>query len=172
MKNRAFTLIEVITAIFVLLVGILGAFAVTRQIISYISFSNSKLSAAYLAQEGIEIVRNIRDTNWFQGENNWDDGLRDGDWEADYTTTTFSGTHYDNCSPASGHNCDRYDGDVLNVDGRGFYGYGAGVLTEFTRKITITSVESDTLEISVLVEWKEGGKTNKITVRENLYNYY
>jgi len=59
-----FTILELIVAIFVMTVGVLGAYAVVQQIIVYNSISSSRLTAAYLAQEGIELVRNIRDTNW------------------------------------------------------------------------------------------------------------
>jgi len=160
--KRGFTIVEVIIAIFVILVGILGAFSATRQIISYISFSNSKLSATYLAQEGIEIVRNIRDTNWLEGEN-WDNGLWSGNWQADYNDSGLSSW----TDP----------GTPLNFDGN-FYSYDITTNpTKFKRKITINSVDTNgdgenDLKVTVLVEWKERGKTNKITVRENLYNYW
>lgn len=158
--KRGFTLVEVIIAIFVLLVGILGTFAATQQIISYISFSNSKLSVVYLAQEGIEIVRNIRDTNWLERED-WDNGLWSGDWQADYNDLSLSS----------------YSGNFLNLETAGFYGYGTGTPTKFKRKITIELVDTNgdgenDLKVTVLVEWKERGKTNKITVRENLYNWW
>ena len=63
-KGAGFTILELIMAIFVMTVGVLGAYAVVQQIIVYTLVSSSRLTAAYLAQEGIEIVRNIRDTNW------------------------------------------------------------------------------------------------------------
>ena len=71
-----FTILELIVAIFVMTVGVLGAYAVVQQIIVYNSISSSRLTAAYLAQEGIELVRNIRDTNWLDPVNPlWDDGI-------------------------------------------------------------------------------------------------
>ena len=54
---------EAIVAIFVITTGIVGVLSLVTQTISSATFSKDKLIAAYLAQEGIEIVRNIRDTN-------------------------------------------------------------------------------------------------------------
>lgn len=66
-KNRGFTLLEVVAAIFLLLVGMTGVFAVINNTIKLMASSPYKLTAAYLAQEGIEVVRNIRDTNLIMG---------------------------------------------------------------------------------------------------------
>src|SRR3989344_6798261 len=61
---RGFTLVEVIVAIFVVTVGIGGVFAFLQStLFSGITLEN-QLIAPYLAQEGVEIVRNIRDTNY------------------------------------------------------------------------------------------------------------
>ena len=111
-SKRGFTLLEVITAIFILTVGTGASFALIQQTLLASSLIEFKLIASYLAQEGIEIVRNIRDTNWLQEQRNtepaksspWDDGLCGGGtcyWQADYTTATFIGippygmTNYD-----------------------------------------------------------------------------
>ena len=87
-KKNAFTLLELIVSIFVISVGILGAYILYSQIISFSEVSKARLTAAYLAQEGIEIVRNIRDTNWVinnkGGNRDWNEGLEDGNYGADY----------------------------------------------------------------------------------------
>lgn len=80
-KKNGFTILEVMIAIFVVTIGVLAAYNVTQQMISYTYHSASRLTAAYLAKEGIEIVRNTRDTNWLEQEN-WDNGLSSSDWEA------------------------------------------------------------------------------------------
>lgn len=72
--NKAFTIIEVLAAILVITIGVLAAYAVVQEIVSQTLESSSRLTAVYLAQEQIENVRNIRDTNWLGGEV-WDNGL-------------------------------------------------------------------------------------------------
>ncbi len=64
MINKSFTLIEVIIAIFILTMGTVGAFSLIQRTIAFTSISSSRLTAAYLAQEGMEIARNIRDSNY------------------------------------------------------------------------------------------------------------
>lgn len=159
--NRGFTILEIIVAIFVITIGVLAAYTATQQIISYTYRASSRLTAAYLAKEGIEIVRNIRDTNWLNFAASWDDGLTacTAGCEADYTTQSLAGG---------------YAGDFLNIDANGFYSYQTTTSpTKFTRKIIIIPDGSDKLEVSVEVQWKEKGiNYGPIIVRETLYDWF
>ena len=74
--KKAFTLIEVLIAIFLITVGIAGAFDLIQRTVAFSAISSSRLEAVYLAQEGIEIIRNTRDSNWL-AENPWDSGIED-----------------------------------------------------------------------------------------------
>ena len=68
-----FTLIETLVAITILTLGIVGPLELAYKSISYTKLSQNKITASYLAQEGMELVRYIRDTNkinsnpWLQG---------------------------------------------------------------------------------------------------------
>ena len=172
-----FTLLEVIITLSILVIGIVGISYLITQTIAGGRIPYQKLIAAYLAQEGIEIVRNIRDTNWIE-EENWDSDLLCGtppcDWEADYTTQSF----INNCGSATNYNCHSYNpNNFLKIDNDGFYNYSSGTDTKFKRKITISEPATpdcpagDCLSISVVVEWEEKGKVYKIECRENLYNW-
>ena len=162
-KKKGFTFIELIITIFVLLIGVLAAFIAAQQPMRYTAFSISRLTATYLAQEGIEIVRNIRDENWLNG-NGWANGLNGcsevdpgGGCQADYN---------------DGRSFTSYDGSFLNIENdSGLYGYGAGSPTKFKRKITINPTGSDNAQVIVSVEWEEKGKGFKVEARENLYNW-
>lgn len=153
MKKNSFTLIEVIAAIFVITVGIVGILSLLSQLIVSSALYSKRLIVAYLAQEGIEIVRNIRDTNWLEGKN-WDHGLGTGDWQADYDDI--------NLSP--------YADIPLKINGN-FYNYEAGSDTIFKRKITITKPQAHILEVRVQILWQERGRSHQLTVQENLYNW-
>jgi len=153
-----FTLLEAIVAIFVITTGIVGVLSLVTQTISSSTFSKDKLIAAYLAQEGIEIVRNIRDTNWLE-EVAWNDGLGTGIWEGDYDDTQNLTSWID-------------PGNFLNIDASGFYSYAAGTPTKFKRKITIGSGPIvDSLNVKVEVFWQEKGKIYTVPAQENLYNW-
>ncbi len=156
-KKLGFTLLEVVIAIFVLTVAILGTMILIYNTLLASSITSNRLIAAYLAQEGIEIVRNIRDTNWLEGDD-WKNGLGNGDWQADYDDLSL--TSYN-------------PGNVLYIDANGFYNYFSGSPTKFQRKITIGSGPvSDSLEVTVEVNWQERGKPYSFTVKERLYKWY
>ena len=88
LNKNSFTLIETLVAISLLTVGTVGAFTLIQKTIAFTSVVSSQLQASYLSQEGIEIVRNIRDTNYLKGEN-WNEGLPQGDWPAETLLTKF-----------------------------------------------------------------------------------
>ncbi len=65
-KNKSgFTLVETLVAVFIFSISLTVMFAVLASGISDLNFSKKKTTAQYLAQEGIEYVRNIRDTHVF-----------------------------------------------------------------------------------------------------------
>lgn len=70
MKQKGFSIIEVLVA--TALVGgvVLGVFALLGPALKASLISNHMLVASMLAQEGIELVTNIRDTNWYEDFNN------------------------------------------------------------------------------------------------------
>ena len=94
-KNKGFTLIELIIAILILAVATIGVYNSFSTVVIFTDGVSSRLTAAYLAQEGIEIVRNMRDNNWLDVYQGWKKGLSDTNTdcsngcEADYRTGTL-----------------------------------------------------------------------------------
>lgn len=156
--NRGFTLIETLFAAFVLIVGFVAVMSLIHRATASTQLASSRLTAAYLAQEGIEIVRNIRDSNWLaQGQNptlSWDQNLGVGDWEADFDdfALTF------------------YQARNLRVNG-GFYNYASGQDTKFRRRINIAKPDPSTISLAVEVSWSERGEDFSVVVQKNLYNW-
>lgn len=154
-------------AISILTLAVGGAFTLIQQALVTASVAESKLLATYLGQEGIEIVRNIRDSNWLIQRANrdfpWKEGLSTGIYEADYNDLTLS--------PYSGEGRDLY------IEGSsGFYAYltspGPGdVKTKFKRRITLTEIGIDKLNVSVQVRWSERGRSHNVEISEQLYNW-
>lgn len=74
-KKTAETLIEVIIALFVLVIGSGAATVLIVSALQANTFSKDSLVGLNLAVEGIEAIRNIRDTNWvkfsYDKENCW-----------------------------------------------------------------------------------------------------
>ena len=151
--NKAFTLIEVIIAISVFLIGILGIYAVIPRIISISAANTSRFIASQLGREGIEIVRNIRDSNYLEGSV-FDDELNDGEWRVQYNKDfllSLSGNPF------------------LRINGQGFYNYDSGTETKFKRKVTLSHPGTDRLNVKVEVSWSGNGSF--LEIEENLYNW-
>jgi len=169
-SGAGFTILEVILAITVLTLAVSGSFILISQTIGSISVVQSRLIASYLIQEGLELARNIRDSNWLKNEA-WGQNLEAGDWEGDYLTLT-------SCPPP----CQYDDLRFLGIDGNGFYSYNysSGNETIFKRKITFSDRvdlndppdgQIDKFKVSVEVLWKERGQLHSLSAQEYLYNW-
>lgn len=174
--QKGFTLLEVFIAIAVLTIGIGGVFLLVRQTISFGSGTSLKLTATYLSQEGLEIVRNIRDTNFLKihkGQGGtWTTGLTGcaSGCEADYNDTSLM---------AFGNRFLK-QAEVQGQDNYRLYTYDSGLDSLFVRKITIVPGgtaeppcpgNSDLLCVSVEVSWQERGRSNTVQAATKLYNW-
>lgn len=160
--NHSFTLLEVLVAIFIFTVGIVGVWLLIQQPLVYSQNLSRQLIAVYLAQEGIEIVKNIRDSNllkkcYISTSTQWYEGLvieqgvgPEPPKEADYTNWKLS----------------PYEGRFLTINSNGFYGYSndSGVeKTLFKRKIEIYPITVGPVNrLPVKVDILYGDKEEKI----------
>lgn len=162
--RQGFMLVEVLIALLVVSIGVGGVIALVSQTSSFASNASSQLTATFLAQEGVEIVRNIRDSNFLNihngGSVQWDNGLTPCTGfplgvgcEASYTDTVLAvaGDHF------------------LNFV-TGFYSYTAGTPTQFKRKIFIDGT-GDTRTVNVQVTWQERNRTHTVSAATNVYNW-
>src|SRR3989344_317443 len=174
-QKNGFTLIELIIATFILVFAIVGVYNSFSTVVVLTAGSSSRFTAVYLAQEGIEIVRNIRDNNWLNGRN-WKTGLSDTNkdcssgCEADYKTGTSADTRL-------GLTLFGNNGNYLNIKDSVFYSYentGVFLPTKFKRKIVITpdAINPDVLKVYVLVTWQEKDEVFNMEAEEYLYNWY
>ncbi|MBU0546839.1 prepilin-type N-terminal cleavage/methylation domain-containing protein [Patescibacteria group bacterium] len=164
-KKNGFTIIEMIAAIFIINIGIAAVFSLVVQSSSYVDLTNSRLIAVYLAQDGIEVARNIRDGNVLKmaktGVGVWTDNFSLG---ADYYNFDYRSQSIPDNVNCSGKNY------LQVIDG--FYVCSFNVNAKFQRKIRLNQVSSDKIEITVDVFWTDKGKTNSINVSEILFNWY
>jgi len=163
MENSAgFTIIELVISILILSVAVIAVSSAFFVMTILTSDAADRLTATYLAQEGMEIARNMRDENWLKMDANpagstWDSGLDCANGcQADYKTGTNDALVM---SPWSG------SGTYLRIDPlNGFYNYTGGEDTKFKRKITIKSVpDVDNLSdhiVNVIVEVSWNSKSN------------
>lgn len=181
-NQEGFTIIELIITIVFISFALLGIYAFFHpaQILSA-NFSNHS-TALRLGQEGMEVVKNIRDNNiraghqWLQGLIGCQNGC-----QLDYKTGTPAQTPNDRLQPYN-------ESKFLKINDDGFYDYtGASVPSHnstlmFKRKITITIAPAssggpisqgtpDSLRVEVLVTWKYNNQTLSFTTVGYMYNY-
>ena len=158
--QRGFTLVEVLVSAFIITLGAGGAMALIQQTLSFTSNAALQLEASYLAQEGMEIVRNIRDANLLslhKGNGGiWTDGLTgcETGCQVDYTQNSLS----------------TYQDTFLQFSS-GLYSYTASTDSIFKRKITVILTGGDALEVLVEVLWEERGRSHTVRAATELYNW-
>jgi len=162
--KNGFTLIETLSAIFIILIGLVSGLSLITQTISFMSLASSKLVASYLTQEGIEIVRNIRDNNWLiglTGPGIWKTNIDNGDRQAGYNDLSLNNYN---------------SNDRLLIDSAtGLYSYDSGgVASKFQRKISINQGADgldERIKVTVSTEWEQKGKLYSVSAQEYLYNW-
>ncbi len=182
--KSGFTLIEALVAISVLLVSIVGPMSIAQSGIQNSIFAKDQITAFYIAQEGVEIIRAIRDEN----------ALNDRPWLTGIPINT-GGVGADCARPAAppvpagcgidienlnfidcaGAACNIfYDENGLTPGSqRGIYGHDSNdAQTIFTRSIHITNVGAGEVTIDTTVTWLSRGATRNITVQSRMFDQY
>ena len=162
-KPQGFTIVEVLVATLIITVGVGASFALVQNIRVLTITAASTFEASYLAQEGVEIVRNIRDSNFLKihngvGGSNWDDfGLAtcSAGCQADSTSTSLVAF-----------------ADTFLQFNSGLYSHiGSGSDSFYKREITITSSGTDVLDVNVSVRWQDRGQSREIEADTQMYNW-
>ncbi len=172
--DAGFTLLETIIAIAILSMAILGPLELASRTIGSAVVSQNQITAFYLAQEGIEYVRNVRDNNFLDPSNPpWLDGLNNC-FGADGCVVDVPNYDQNNPSDSSAAcvgECPnlKYDGDTGY-----FYNHAYGDDTIFRRTVKITeNIGENPNEANVesVVYWKGKFKGKSVVLQENIFNW-
>ena len=168
--NGGFTLVEAIVAIGVISVGFVGSLVLLSKSSSQASLLKNRVVVSHLAAEGVEVVRNIRDTNWLKGF----------DWRTGLADTTGGIVDYDSAAvdasdASEGRKCLNWNGSFYR---HALASGGYACNTTFKRHIelatkseTVSGQNVDYLEIKSIVEWREKTRTQTVTVVNHLYDW-
>ncbi len=163
-ENKGFSMIELMASIVILSFGIIVIYNIFSNFIVLTNTISSRLTAIYLAKEGIEITRNIRDNNILNNKN-WDKDLTgcSGGCQADYKAGT--------ALEASTNSFKNYNNNnFLQINSDGFYSYDLGNPSKFKRKIIITIINSNVAKVDAQVFWDYNGKSLSFEVIDYLYH--
>ncbi len=138
---------------------------------SYKNFADSRdmVIASMLAQEGVELVRNIRDNNWAQGIPSFDNIDETQTGFVSFKSCPIDPEHMD-CSSDKFINCVGASGCSLYFHSNtGLYtnNQGGGQKTKFRRKVTIIGLPGSTRLITSMVRWDKAGFTSTTLCAEN-----
>lgn len=175
--TRGFTLVETLVAVFILTVAIVSPMSIASQALSSARYAKEQVTAFYLAQEGIELARNIRDNNVLSVVT-WNEGTLGSSASG---SETF-------CYLVSGCEIEAKDlavsscigsCDPLSIDTTtGIYTYSSvnTTPTAFTRTIKLQKLSGTSQpEIRVLstVSWSNGstGGDRIFTITDNFLNW-
>lgn len=155
-EQNGFTLIELIASLFVLM-AILHIFLFISSSVNSSFLLRDGLIAANLTQEGVEVVRNIRDRDWFLG-NNFGASLPNGSWRAQWNSSVLL--------PLGANPPLKKDSAT------GVFSYDSGTETIFRRVIDISAVSASEIRIISTVNWGVKSNSKTTSAEAHLFNWY
>lgn len=167
LKTKGFSLVETLVAISILVTVVTGAYAAAQSGISSASSSKNQIIAFYLAQEGMEQIRNMRDENGINGRP-WLQGISaNGSDPCAFGKVCMADVLNNTLSECAG-GCPLIKQNTTT----GLYGYDSSWPdTAFRREIRLTSVSANEITVEVKVIWTRGLLTNQFTATENILNW-
>ncbi len=155
-QNHGYLLIESMIGISILVIGILGILNLLSRSASLNRVVDDQFIGNYLAAEGIEITKNLIDSNIIN-RRPWNSGFSNGSFEVDYTSLSLR------------PNLNSY---LLFNPVSNFYGYQSGDQTPFIRKIDIILVGSEEIRVNSIVKWTTRGNAQfEVNLEDHFFNW-
>jgi len=194
------TLVEVMVALFVLTAGLLGILSLLAQSIAISKETTDETIATYLAEEGLELARNVVDHDMYQrvrGYQGWsqEQGYVDPTFQApgdyyqlDYTFCSVGVGLGSSCPSLSAYNANKIE--PLDFDPEiDLYGYPEDlpvgddnilIVTPYTRDIHVAygenadgSENTNWLIVDSIVTWSTGAFTSQtVDLEDYFYNWH
>lgn len=172
-KNKvAFSLIEVMVVIAVLSLGMLSIASLVRQSVKAENISKTRLLSQELAQEGIEMMRRVRDNNFIEAGF----GGSSPDWLAGMEVGNSYKIAFLMDEPELVNSISEARLQIINNGYYiGFYTHDSSYPdSNFYRKIDVEAVlgEPEAVRLVSTVMWKEGSYDASYSVEAKLYDWY
>lgn len=171
---KAFSFIEIVIGLAITSTVFVALFSLAFQNVTTAQIVKNKLVAVHLAQEGIEVVINMRAVNWIAGRTANDAGCAAGNWRQGLCDGSYIVQYNSAALVALG------DARLLIDNTTGNYCHAAlgcaGANSLYSRTITISTTPGPggdhQMKIVSQVDWTYNGNPYSIAVEERLYNWY
>lgn len=184
--KQGFSVIEALVAIAIFSFSIIGMIVILGSGINNTNYSKNKSTALYLAQEGIETIRNIRDSFSIKSSTGWANFISDPAVNSCLSSVNKKGCDIDLNQISSVNlflsssvlrtcpaNCSNLRYSSLS----GLYSYDInGVDSGFSRIIWIDDPSPNNnngkeLKITSTVSWVQGDSIKSVSFSENIFDW-
>lgn len=147
--HTGFTLIETLVAIFIFSSALVALAGIAARGVSSVNRAKEVVVAEFLAQEGLEVVRTIRDTTTLTGGADWDEGFASVAGGVNCEDSVCD-IRYDNgleLVPCPGTTCQplRIENGMYSADGTATTSANTVIQTNFMRTIQVRRLATNTL---------------------------
>lgn len=178
-NKKGFSMVETLIAIFILALGLSAFMSVASSGLQSSIYAKDRVTAFYLAQEAIEVIKNIRDENAIENFSSppvrWLDGIADWDgYGGPCGSTSDCGVDSRNESITQIDSCNDMNDCVLRRDLNGIFNHAAGEDTKFIRVVNMEPVSGLPNEAKVIatVSWNSVTGSGNLVVEENILNWH
>ena len=181
-NDFGFTIMEMVVVVFIISIGLIGVLSLVVQNVQVEYVNKNMIIASQLAQEGLELVRNVRDNNWVDSSD-WVGGgagtnidiVQDNNYAISMDTNSGGIEIFD----VSGTDSTGIDDNQakLYLDGGGFYKHyslpGTASSTIFSRIVTVDEIAGDNsyITLSCIVQWRIKTNTHQYVAQTRLYDW-
>lgn len=170
--EKGFTIIETLVALVIFTTSILAIIVMTPSGISAINLAKNKMTASYLAQEGIDLVRAYRDNGSIAVPHvdTLTDVLSQEGMCGDLTAGCSIDTNLQiiNCNDNGVSNCPFL---VHDTNGGFIYDQNNTGDRSFKRTIFVLPTSSPDFQVTSRVDWNQGGTQRSVEYKTNLSDW-
>lgn len=156
-ENRGSLIVESMVATTLVVVGILGIMSLLSRSSKLSHYASHSFQATYLAAEGIEVVKNILDTDIARGLL-WGESIKGA--------SPFC-VYYNTAGDLNSASCPGAEGIAFDLSA----GFFLGPVTEglLRREVVITQLGGEAYGVASTVSWKEGDEEKLVKIEDTFY---
>lgn len=174
-SRRGFSLVETLVAITILLIAIVGPMTMAARGLQSAFYAREQITAALLAEEGVELVRALRDKSALERRNNWFTYIPPACGSSNAHGCGIDARNLELFNCAGGGGGCRLKYDETGASDRGFYTHDTGEDTLYTRRIWVNEAAGGReADITVKVSWRSGlfGSEKTVTLQSRIFDHY